>query len=115
METTLPGGKSATSRQRITMERGAGRDGREWRLEVEFFEPMPMKFRKDGERIEVQGKDGQWKELPSNPRMREQLAGLSRQFGGSDPAAIRKTFAMRVVRHNRPWFGPKTTTLEMVP
>ncbi len=78
--------KTLTSRQRITLERGAAGDPRQWRLEVEAFEPRPMKMRKDAERIEIQGPTGEWKEVALPPQMKDQLANLGCQFSGSDPA-----------------------------
>jgi hypothetical protein len=49
------------------------------------------------------------------PELREQFLGMSERYRGADPKVQRDKFAMKVLRHNRPLFGPSTRTVESIP
>ena len=86
-----------------------------WRIETEVLEPLAMKMKVEGEQAWFQDQHGKWIELPMTPELREQFLGMSERYRGADPKVQRDRFAMKVLRHNNPIFGPKTRTLSSVP
>ncbi len=86
-----------------------------WLMETEVLEPIPMKMKVEGDQAWYMDQHGEWVELVLTPELREQFFGMSERFMGADPAEQRKRFDMKVVRRNKPIFGPRTKTLEFKP
>lgn len=86
-----------------------------WLMEMELLEPMPMKLRVKGDQVWSLDKNGQWVQMSLTPEIEEQIFSMSERFMGADPAKQRKEFDVKVLRHNNPFFGPKTKTLELKP
>ena len=111
--------KVLTMRYRMKMERIPKAElktpHQPWRIETEVLEPLAMKMKVEGEQAWFQDQNGKWVELPMTPELREQFLGMSERYRGADPKVQRDKFAMKVLRHNNPIFGPKTRTLSSVP
>jgi hypothetical protein len=85
-----------------------------WKTELEMLEPYAMSMRVEGERVWLKKGNG-WAEQEITPHMHEQFTGMSERFLGADPAVQRKQFSIRILRHNKSIFGPRTRTVEFVP
>lgn len=112
--------KTTKMRYRMKMEKlpppqGRKRFNNPWLMEMEVLEPMPMKVRVKGDQVWTLDKNGQWIQMPLTPEIEEQFSSMSERFIGADPAKQRKEFDIKVLRHNNPFFGPKTKTLELKP
>lgn len=86
-----------------------------WRMEAEVIEPLAMHLKVEGEQAWFLDHHGAWHEMQLTPELREQFFGMSERFLGADPAEQRKHFAIKLLRHNNPIFGPRTRTVEFVP
>lgn len=86
-----------------------------WRVELEVLEPGKSKMRIEGDTMSYLDQSGNWRKLEVAPEVRAQFADLGDKVLGADAAIQREHFAIRVLRHNRPWFGEPTATLEYVP
>lgn len=86
-----------------------------WAMDVEVIEPHAMKLRTEGETAYFLDHKGQWVELTMLPWVAEQFSQMGERFVGADPSEYRKHFSVKVLRHNNPIFGPKTSTIEIVP
>jgi len=116
---SLKNPKTVTMRYRMKMERIPKAElktpHQPWRIETEVLEPLPMKLKVEGEQAWFQDQHGAWVELPMTPELREQFLGMSERYRGADPKVQRDKFDMKVLRHNRPLFGPSTRTVESIP
>ena len=126
VETTQPsvGGKlknpkTLKMKYRLAMEKlppAAVKHGHQpWKIEAEIIEPLPMRLKVEGEQVWFLDQYGIWNEMPLTPEIQEQFATMSERFMGADPTSQKKHYAIKILRKNRPWLGPSTTTVEFVP
>ena len=86
-----------------------------WKIEAEIIEPLPMRLRVEGEQVWFLDQYGIWNEMPLTPEIQEQFSTMGERFMGADPASQKRHYAIKILRKNRPWLGPSTTTVEFVP
>ena len=122
VETELPkdkagNAKTAKMRYRMWMERLPKEKAKgllnPWKTEIDVLEPYALSMKVEGERVWLK-KGNDWTEQEMTAQMHEQFTGMGERFLGADPAEQRKHFDIRIVRHNSPFFGPRTHTLEYV-